>query len=322
MGPPLIVMSILDRMDHWKDRNIITAQQHALFSDLVRDRPFSLFAELNILLYTGVLSFIIGLGWTVTTFSKQIGDVLVVTVLTFIIGACMFYCFSRAPVWSSSEKTPPQNFLSDYILYLCCLVWGIELAYLEQRLELFQGHWDQYLLATALFFFFLAYRFDNRLVLSLALSSLAGWFGFTIARLPFSLSATYRPYALSFCLFVTIGAALLHVFKIKPHFFATYCNLIANIFLLALLSGVFDSGSRFLWFLALVLCSAASLAWGINRRQFAFVLYGSLYTYIGAASLIVRTNFDPIGSLLLFVVTAVPMLIMLVVISRRFGRTQ
>ena len=31
----------------------------------------------------------------------------------------------------------------------------------------FPGQWDLYLLATALLFFFLAYRFDNRFVLSL-----------------------------------------------------------------------------------------------------------------------------------------------------------
>jgi len=61
------------------------------------------------------------------------------------------------------------------VLYLGSLIWSVELAYLETRFHLLSGQWDLYLLATAGLFFFLAYRFDNRFVLSLGLSSLAGW---------------------------------------------------------------------------------------------------------------------------------------------------
>ncbi len=314
-------MSVLDRLDRWKDRNLITAQQHALFIGLVREEPFSIFAELNIVIYAGVLAFVVGLGWTVTTFSRQMGDVLVVALLSVIVGGCLYYCFSRAPVWSN-EKTPPHGFLSDYVLYLCCLVWGVELAYLEQRLSLFAGQWDYYLRATAVFFFFLAYRFDNRLVLSLALSSLAGWFGFTVARLPFSLTSTYRSYALAFCLVVAVGAVLLRFLRIKPHFFKTYLNLTANILFVALLSGVFDSENRGYWFVALLLASGASVAWGIRRREFAFVAYAAVYTYIGAASLLLRQGIDAVGTLILLISSATAVLVMLVFVSRRFGRTQ
>ncbi len=63
------------------------------------------------------------------------------------------------------------------MLYLGSLTWSVELGYIESRFHLLSGQWDLYLLATAVLFFFLAYRFDNRFVLSLALSSLAGWFG-------------------------------------------------------------------------------------------------------------------------------------------------
>ena len=315
-------MAMLDRLDRWKDQSTITAEQHTLFRNLVRDDPFSLFSELNILLYAGVLAFVIGLGWTVTTFSAKVGDVLVVSLLAAIIAASLYYCFKHAPVWSPN-KTTARTFLADYVLYLCCLVWGIELAYLEQRLYLFPGHYDRYLLATAIFFFYLAYRFDNRLVLSLALSTLAGWFGFTVARLPFFVPETYRQYALSFCAVLAIGALILRSLKLKPHFFATYLNLLTNVLFIALLSGVFDSDHRGHWFLALLLTAAASLAWGTQQRQFAFVAYASVYTYIAAASLLLRsTSSDPTGTIMLLVIAAIAMLIMLVVVSRRFGRTQ
>ena len=91
-----------------------------------------------------------------------------------------------------SRETPAPNAVFDYVLYLGSLVWCVELAYLENRFHVLSGQWDLYLLATAVFFFFLAYRFDNRFVLSLALSSLAGWFGLTISHWPSHQDAAYR----------------------------------------------------------------------------------------------------------------------------------
>jgi hypothetical protein len=82
---------------------------------------------------------------------------------------------------------------------------GVELAYLENRFHLLSGQWDLYLLATALLFFFLAYRFDNRFVLSLALSSLAEWFGLTVSHWPSHQDAAYRQYALLYCLLVGVA---------------------------------------------------------------------------------------------------------------------
>src|SRR6202012_3698957 len=96
----------------------------------------------------------------------------------------------------------------DYVLYLGCLVWCVQLAYVEKRFHILSGQWDLYLLATALLFFFLAYRFDNRFVLSLALSSLAGWFGLTISHWPSFQNGAYRRYAIVYSL-VAGGAGIL-----------------------------------------------------------------------------------------------------------------
>ena len=201
-------MTILARLEQWKDQGAISLEQHAHLASLSRGEPFSLFLELNILLYAGVLAFVAGLGWTVTTWSQQLGDVLVLTVLSTILGACFWYCFSRAPAWSGAETSAPSP-VFDYVLYLGSLVWCVELAYLERRFHVLSGQWDLYLLATAGLFFFLAYRFDNRFVLSLALSSLAGWLGLTISHWTSFQDATYRQYALLYCLLVGVGGALL-----------------------------------------------------------------------------------------------------------------
>lgn len=312
-------MTMLARLEMWKDQGAISAEQQAHLARLVRGEPFSLSLELNLLLYAGVLAFVAGLGWTVSTWSQQLGDVLVVAVLSMILGASLWYCFSRAAAWSAEEVAAPTA-IFDYVLYLGSLVWCVELAYLEQRFHVLSGQWDLYLLATALLFFLLAYRFDNRFVLSLALSSLAGWFGVTISHVPSYQDTAYRLYALLYCLLIGVAGAMLQRLKLKPHFLATYLNVAANVLFWAMLSGVFDSQEYGWWFVGLLMTCGASLAWGLGRRQFAFVAYAAVYGYVGFSSILVRNVSDFKFILAYFVVTAIAMIVMLVRIARRFGR--
>jgi hypothetical protein len=313
-------MTIIARLEHWREQGAITPEQHVYLAGLCRREPFSLFLELNTLLYAGVLVFVAGLGWTVTTWSKQLGDVLVLAILSTILAACFWYCFSRAPAWSLAE-TPAPTAVFDYVLYLGSLVWCVELAYLENRFHVLSGQWDFYLLATALLFFFLAYRFDNRFVLSLALSSLAGWFGLTISHWPTHQDATYRQCALFYCLLAGLGGVLLERRRMKPHFFGTYLNIVANVLFWALLSGVFNRQGYGIWFLALLIACGASLVWGLTRRQFVFVAYSAVYGYVGISSILVRDINDETSILGYFVITAIAMLVALVQIARRFGRS-
>jgi hypothetical protein len=313
-------MTILARLERWREQGAISPEQHAYLACLSRGQPFSVFLELNILLYAGVLAFVAGLGWTVTTWSQQLGDVLVLGILSSILIACFWYCFSHAAAWSPAE-TPTPTAIFDYVLYLGTLVWCVELAYLENQLRLLSGQWDLYLLATAVLFFFLAYRFDNRFVLSLALSSLAGWFGLTISRWQFRQDAAYRQCALVYCLLVGLGAVLIQRRGLKAHFFGTYLNIVANVFFWAVLSGVFNRQGYGIWFLALLVACGASLAWGMKRRQFAFVAYSAVYGYVGVSSILIRGINDDVGILFYFVITAVVMLVVLVRIARRFARS-
>ncbi|MGB8011053.1 MAG: DUF2157 domain-containing protein [Terriglobales bacterium] len=324
-------MIILTRLEQWKEQGKISPEQHAHLAGLARGEPFSLFLELNVLLYAGVLAFVGGLGWTVSTWSQQIGDVLVLTVLSAILAASFWYCFSRAPAWSPAETPASSPIVPspivpspifDYVLYLGSLVWSLELAYIENRFHVLSGKWDLYLLTTACLFFFLAYRFDNRFVLSLALSSLAGWFGLTISHWSSNEDAVYRQYALLYCLLVGVGGASLQRLGLKPHFFGTYLNIVANVLFWAVLSGVFIPQGYGLWFLALLIACGASLAWGLVRRQFAFVAYAAVYGYVGVSSLFLRGVNDESAVLSYFVVSGVAMLVVLVWIGRRFGRSE
>jgi len=152
------------------------------------------------------------------------------------------------------------------------------------------------------------------------LSSLAGWFGLTISHWPSHQDAAYRLYALLYCLVVGFGGALLQRLGLKPHFFGTYLHIATNVLFWAVLSGVFEHEGYSLWFLVLLLACGVSLAWGLKRRQFAFVAYSAVYGYVGVSSMLIRNVSDFTFVLTYFVFTAVAMVVGLVVIARRFGR--
>jgi hypothetical protein len=312
-------MTIFTRLEQWEKRGIISPDQQTFLGGLSRGEPFSVFLELNILLYAGILAFVAGLGWTATTWSQQLGDALVLTILSALLAACFWYCFSRAPAWSP-RKVPSPNLVFDYVVYLGSLIWSVELAYVENRFHLLAGQWDVYLLTTAGVFFFLAYRFDNRFVLSLALSSLAGWFGLTISHWPSHQDAAYRQYAVLYSMMVGGAGAALQRRGLKPHFFGTYLNIAANVLFWALLSGVFNRGGDFLWPVCLLAACGASLAWGLAHRQFPFVAYAAVYGYIGVSSIVIREMNSGTAILSYFVITGAAMLAMLVQIARRFGK--
>jgi hypothetical protein len=181
-------VTILTRLEQWKEQGKISSEQYAHLASFSRAEPFSLFLELNILLYAGVLAFVAGLGWTVSTWSQQLGNVLILAVLSAILAASFWYCFSRGPEWSPAETAAPSA-IFDYVLYLGSLVWSLELGYIENRFHVLSGKWDLYLLASAVLFFFLAYRFDNRLVLSLCRRRSNTSRSFTAPRGPISVMA-------------------------------------------------------------------------------------------------------------------------------------
>ena len=207
------------------------------------------------------------------------------------------------------------------MLYLGSLVWSVELAYLENRFHVLSGQWDLYLLATAGLFFFLAYRFDNRFVLSLALSSLAGWFGLTISHWPSHQDADVSPICPSL---LPAGRRRRGASSAPRPETAFLRHLSEHRGQRSLLGGALRRRSigraTAVWFLALVIACGASLAWGLARRQFAFVAYAAVYGYVGISSILIRNVTDETAVLSYFVVTGVAMLVVLVQIARRFGR--
>ena len=309
----------LDYLDKWLAADAITAAQHSAISAIVRKQRVSVFVELNAFLYLGVLAFAGGLAWTARTYSDSWGDLAVLVPTTALLVSSLFYCFSRVPLYSRAH-VPAPNVVFDYVLYLACLVFAIELGYVEYRFELLRAQRDTYLLLSSVLFFAAAYRFDNRFVLSLAIASLGGWFGVRLSHTVFVGAAALPTYALIYGLVVAaLGVALYRV-SIKTHFLDTYVHVATNVVLGALVAGVAQGDTRVLWLAGLIGGSAASVIGGIRLRRFAFVVYGVLYGYVGVSSEWLRHVNGARSTFGYFIVSGVTVVAGLLMLARKVGR--
>jgi hypothetical protein len=173
-------------------------------------------------------------------------------------------------------------------------------------------------LLSAVVYFGLAYRFDNRLVLSLAISAVAGAFGLTVTKWGFETPGQLIGTALMFSGVLAAGGIALHRLEIKAHFLNTYLHLGALTALAALLSGSWN----YSYLLALlVLCGV--LAWyGLKQRNPWFVSYALIAAYIGISMRLLEVVNELTLSLLYMLVSGVMMLVALVVIARKLGRAE
>ena len=121
-------MNTVDYLDRWLAAGSITAAQHSAISGIVRKQRMSVFVELNALLYFGVLAFAGGLAWTARVYANRWGDAAILVPATAVLAASLYYCFSRVSPYSRAKVEAP-NFISDYVLYLACLIFAVELGY-------------------------------------------------------------------------------------------------------------------------------------------------------------------------------------------------
>jgi hypothetical protein len=174
-----------------------------------------------------------------------------------------------------------------------------------------------------LLFFVLAYRFDNRFVLSLALSTLAGWFGLRTSRFGFISNVdVLRLYALVYGAIVVSTGVWLFKRAIKRHFLETYLHIAANVVLIALVSGVVDRRSGEVFLLGLLAACAIAIWGGVQFRRFVFVVYGILYGYVGISARLLRDVHGDAAFLAYFVISAAAVVILVVRLARRLGREE
>ena len=276
--------------------------------------------ELRTLLYVGVLVAMTGVGIFVRDHHDRLGPVLIGSVLGAGALACLAYAFRRSPAFSWGETVSP-HLAADYVLVLGALLIASDLAYLERQFGFLGDRWQYHFLVVATVYFLLAYRFDSRAVLSLALSAFAAWRGVS-AGIAFESPSDLPIVALRWN---AIGVGLLYLAAAflsvrtarKPHFQNVYATGGLLLLFGGILSGALQGADAYLlWEVALGLVGGAvlALAWRWKRPIDFAIAVAALWLGV------VRLTGDILKAEALFLAVAVWSIAAIVVLIRATKR--
>ncbi|UOQ52482.1 DUF2157 domain-containing protein [Hymenobacter cellulosivorans] len=278
---------------------LLSAEQADGIATYEREKPFSLYYELRTLLSLGVTLLSTGLGLLIYKNIDTLGHGVIVALIALLSAAGFTYAYRQRQPFSWQANPKPSN-SADYALLLACLTLLTLVGYLQYQYGIFGQRYGLLVLLPTLVFFYCAYRFDHRGVLSMALTGLAAWVGVSIA--PASVF-TQNNYSLPHLDAVAIGLGLLlasaglaaEYLDRKKHFGYTYMLLGSNLALVALLTAMFRGSYEAASFLPPVLAAlliiglSAALYWYARRtHSYVFVLLGALYGYIAVTYLYFR----------------------------------
>jgi len=128
-------------------------------------------------------------------------------------------------------------------------------------------------------------------------------------------------YALAYAVTVALVGASLWRARMKAHFLQTYMHVAVNVSLAALASGAMAWPPSMAFLGGVIVVAAASIAAGLKFARFAFVIYGVIYAYIPVSDVLLDNLGHGTASLWYYTLSATAVVIGLVMVARRFGRT-
>jgi hypothetical protein len=246
---------------------------------LDRGSIFSIYSELRIALYASVAAITAGIGIVLKNNLDRIGPV------TLIVGLAAIAALCYASAVRTLRRGEDRSIGGDYILLLGALILSADIGYAEAQFHWLGSYWSWHLLVLALLHGATAYIFNSRLVLSVSLTSLAGWFGIQgdIDTL-FGYNNSLRESGMHALACATIFMAWreIHRRTAQPQpFLEVLEHFAANTGFWGALALSFHAQTRVVGMLLVIGLAIISIRKGLQNREEAFVVYGVAYATLG-----------------------------------------
>lgn len=319
---------------HLFEKGLITENQFEEVKTYRNLNIFSLNAELKLFLYLSVLLFTSGIGILIYENIDTIGHIAILSLLLIVIAVCFFYCFKHSKGFQKSETTFEHPVL-EYLVLAGNILTCIFIGYLQFQYKPFGEHYGLATLVPTIVSFFCAYYFDNRSVLTIAITGLAAYVGLSVTpqdifndsnNLYASQSLSYS--AVMLAVLLVLWTIYSQRISLKTHFglvFLTFALHIVSIAAITNLTG-YDTLTWIIF--ALILAGSTYYFYKASYQYKAMSLYVFMivYAYIGGNIVLFRVfenvDFSDIWELLIFLLPAyfVGSIIMFIKLIRNFHK--
>lgn len=279
------------------EKNLITVDQCKKIELITSGKILSVFYELRILLYLGVMLFASGAGILIYQNIGELGHLISIVLLAVLMLGCFWYVIKRGRDYAHVQVESPNAYF-DYVLLLGCLLFVSIQGYIQFQYDAFTESLPWNTLITAIFYFYIAYRYDHVGVLSLAITAFASFWGLKVSSQKWYSGDFFDQSDLhitSIVFATALGALVFYLDgkSIKKHFTFTYLNFCFLIFFVGTLAGIFMDSSYDLLFVALIYAGCV-YAWyeAQQKKSFLFLVYAFIAGYIATTYLLGKYIFN------------------------------
>ena len=281
----------------------------ALTTDLVareRRELVSLQPELRLLGWSGAMLLATAGGIVLKNNVDRIGPLALALMMAVAALAC--YAF----VWWTRRDA---SLLHDYVLLLGALLLSADIAFVESQFHLLGEAWHRHFLIVAVLHGIAAYRFNSRVLLSLAITAVAAWLGVERS----GAFGTMGGEELSLRAFTAAAAVLAwRAANRRADFTRVFEHFAANLVALGALCLLEPDETLIAGALLLIAIGAAIVWWGFRVRAEPFVLYGFVYAVIGADVLLIELVSNDVFTFFVVALSMIAAIITLVILHARF----
>ncbi len=247
----------------------------------------SVYWEIKILLGLGISLFSIGiLNIIIEYFNHSLKWLLVVLLLIAFI-ATAYYCFTRKESFSWGEVEQKAKFF-DLVLIACTTFFLSLEGYVQYEFSLFGDRYNDIAIITTLFYFFCAYYFDNRVILTKGLIAFTAWFAIEFDVLSWENTNVFKQ-GIPVVESMLVGVGFLIIGYItsrnnwKKHFHKTYLIFATQLIMLALTARIITKDNPDPIFFGLIIVFGVMFFVLSTKSKTPLVLTTSLiYVYIAA----------------------------------------
>lgn len=268
----------------------ISDKQFAFLESIRTNKIVSVYYELRMLLYLGILLFTGGVGYFAYQNIGEIGHLLLMGLIALAIGLGFYYIQKFASPYSNQE-VKVNHIYFDYILLLVSLLIITLFTYIQVYFDLVELLINYTSFISAALLITMAYLYCNRALLSMAIVAFTAAVGLSITPINWVTGdlgehPNLHMIGIFLGLFLMIIGQFSLFFGIKKHFRFTYQNFGLILYYIGCVAALDLGDSEYLYAFLLLLSAAAMSYYTWMMKEFLFFLYSNLAFYIALTFLL------------------------------------
>jgi hypothetical protein len=280
-----------------------------------RREAVSIYPELRLLTWAGVMLISAGVGIYITKHLDDIGPLAIAAVIGLASAACY--------AWAYWKRSRMATLADDYVLLLAALLASADVGYIEHHYQLLGNSWPRHFLFLAILHAATAYFFQSRLVLSLSVASLAAWLGIERRSVDAIFEAPVVTAGRAFICAAIVAFWRIIDRKLRPAttFSSLFDHAAANLAFWGSLALAAHKETRLLGCAIAIVLAAAAMFYARRTREGTFVIYAWVYGTIAVDIAVCDAIHDEIFITFYLLVSTIAAIIGLFLSHARLRRT-